>query len=251
VLNVARHCYWGGKVMTRSALGLAASLCVLAATVAACQKNPQQAAAPSAAPPATAAANVQPQLTPGSVQSASASQLTIVGPNGGAASFQLSPGTVIMIAHKGTVADIKPGSFIGTTNVPSADGTGQSTEVHIFPAGVKMGEGDRPMGPPPAAGAQASRMTNGTVSSAAPAAGASNARMTNGSVSTASTSNAGMQMDVAYEGGHRQITVPATTPVMVMTSATPDMLKPGTNVLVGFVPGPNGAKAATFINVQP
>jgi hypothetical protein len=238
--------------MTRSAIGLTASLCVLAAAVAACQKNPTQAAAPSAAPAApAAAANVQPQLTPGSVQSASASQLTIVTPNGGSASFQLSPGTVIMVAHKGSVADIKAGSFLGTTNVPSADGTGQSTEVHIFPPGVKMGEGDRPMGPPPASGGQASRMTNGTVSSAASAAGASNTRMTNGSVSTAQTSSAGVQMDVAYEGGHRQITVPANTPVMVMSSGTPDMLKPGMNILVGSVPGANGAKAATFINVQP
>jgi hypothetical protein len=235
--------------MTRSAFGV--GLCALAVAVAACQKKPEQAAAPSAPSAAPAAdANVQPQLTPGSVQSASATQLTIVGPNGGATSFELSPGTVIMVAHKGTVADIKPGSFLGTTNVPSADGTGQSTEVHIFPAGVKMGEGDRPMGPPPASGGQASRMTNGTVSSAAPAAGAANTRMTNGSVSTASTSDAGVQMDVAYEGGHRQITVPANTPVMVMSSGTTDMLKPGTNVLVGFVPGPNGAKAATFINVQ-
>lgn len=238
--------------MTRSAFCLAVSACVLAVAVAACHKNQPQAAA-SAAPPATpaAGANVQPQLTPGSVQSASAGQLTVVTPNGGSAAFQLSPGTVIMVTHKGSVDDIKPGSFIGTTNVPSADGTGQSTEVHIFPAGVKMGEGDRPMGPPPAAGAQASRMTNGTVSSAAPAGGASNTRMTNGSVSTATTSNAGVQMDVAYEGGHRQITVPANTPVMVMSSGTTDMLKPGVNVLVGSVPGPNGAKAATFINVQP
>jgi hypothetical protein len=94
-------------------------------------------------------------------------------------------------------------------------------------------------------------MTNGTVSSAAPAAGASNTRMTNGSVSTAKTSDAGVQMDIAYEGGHRLVTAPANTPVMVMGTGTTDMLKPGAKVLVGWLPGANGAKAATFINLQP
>lgn len=232
--------------MRRPAYGLAASLCALAAVLAACQKS-QPATADSGAPSSGAsAANVQPTLTPGSVQTASATSLTIATPNGGTATFNLSPGTVIMVAHKGSVADIKAGSFLGTTNVPSPDGTGQSTEVHIFPPGVKMGEGDRPMGPPPASGAAASRMTNGTVSTAAPAA--SSQRMTNGSVSTAANTSAGVQMDVAYAGGHRQITVPANTPVMVMATGTTDMLKPGVNVLVGATPG---TKDATFINVQP
>ena len=58
-------------------------------------------------------------------------------------------------------------------------------------------------------------------------------------------------MDVAYQGGQRHIVVPPTTPVMVMSTGTPALLKPGTQVLVGYVPGANGAKDATFINVQP
>ena len=239
-------------MMRTSGSMLAAGLCALGVGLAACQKNPAPtAAASSAAPAAEAAANVQPQLTSGAVTAVSGSQLTISNQDT-PATFELSPQTVIMIAHKGTVADIKAGGFIGTTNVPSADGTGQSTEVHVFPPGVKMGEGDRPMGPP-SSSAPASRMTNGTVSAAAPAdTGASTSRMTNGSVGAVSTNaSAGLQMDVAYAGGHRQIVVPANTPVMVMSSGTTALLKPGTKVLVGAVPGPNGVQEATFINVQP
>jgi hypothetical protein len=228
--------------MARPIQGVAAALCALAALAACGRSEPKQAPAASA----PAAANVQPELTSGVVQSALDTQLTI-NVNDTPASFQLSPQTTIMVQHSGTVEDIKPGSFIGTTNVPSADGTGQSVEVHVFPPGVKMGEGDRPM--PAAPSAPASRMTNGTVSAAAPASDGS--RMTNGSVGAVSNATAGIEMDVAYEGGKRHIVVPAKTPVMVMSSGTAELLKPGTRVLVGSVPGANGVKEATFINIQP
>ena len=233
--------------MTRAVLRVSASLCLLTAVAACGPKQPDAVAASSAAP-ASAAAAVQPQLTSGVIVSASASDLTVNSQDTPAA-FKLSPATVIMTAHKGTVADIKPGSFIGTTNVPAADRTGQSTEVHIFPPGVKMGEGDRPMGATPAAAA--SRMTNGTVSAAAPASEASATRMTNGSVGAVANAPAGLQMDVAYAGGVRHIVVAADTPVMVMSSGGADLLKPGAKVVVGAIPGADGSRTATFVNVQP
>ena len=233
--------------MARPMIWAAAAGLSMAAALAGCQKNATQetssASAESAAP---AVAEVQPKLTPGVVNAVSGTTLTIMS-QGAPASFQLTPGTVIMIAHKGGLADIKAGSFLGTTNAASPDGTGQSTEVHVFPPGVKMGEGDRPMGPAPAGGA-ASRMTNGTVSAAGPASGS---RMTNGAAGNVSTGAQGVQMDVAYQGGTRHIVVPPNTPVMVMSSGTPAMLKPGSNVLVGHVAGAGGSETATFINLQP
>ncbi len=240
--------------MTRTKLVIAAGALALTAALAACSKGgapaassgPASEAAASAAP---AEANVQPQLTAGSVQTVSATELTIKAQDG-PATFQLSPATVIMVAHQGKVSDIKSGDFIGTTNVPSADGSGQSTEVHIFPPGVKMGEGDRPMGPPSSSG-PASRMTNGAVSTVSPGSGEPVTRMTNGSVGQVAGGAKGIEMDVAYEGGTRHVVVPADTPVMVMSTGTTALLKPGTNVLVGAVPGANGARDATFINVQP
>lgn len=230
--------------MTRADFWTTAGACILALGVAACQPKQSETAATSAAP-ASDAASAQPTLTPGWVQTASATSLTIATPNGGAMTFNLSPGTVIMVAHRGSVADIKAGDFLGTTNVPSADGAGQSTEVHIFPPGVKIGEGDRPMGPPPAGGGPASRMTNGDVTAAAPAPAGS---MTNGTAGSVASGQAGVQMDVAYAGGTKHIVVPASTPVMVMASGTPDMLKPGMAILVGSTPGTHDA---TFINIQP
>ena len=235
---MARGMIWAG----------AALLC--AAALAGCHKNAAQeasASAASAAPGSDAAANVQPVFSSGVVNTLTSNNLTIMA-NGAPVTFQLTPATTIMVTRKGSLADIKAGSFLGATNTPSADGSGQSTEVHIFPPGVKMGEGDRPMGPPPAGGGAATRMTNGTVSTASPAGGQ---RMTNGSAGNVAGGAQGVQMDVAYQGGTRHIVVSPTTPITVLGSAKPADLKPGTNVLVGYVPAADGSKSASFINIQP
>ena len=235
---MAKRMMWAG----------AAILCA-ATALAACQKNAaQDVAASSAAPASGAAANVQPIFSGGVVNTLTSNNLTIMA-NGAPVTFQLTPATTIMVTHKGSLADIKAGVFLGATNTPSADGSGQSTEVHVFPPGVKMGEGDRPMGPAPASGGGATRMTNGTVSTASPASGGQ--RMTNGAAGNVATTAQGVQMDVVYEGGTRHIVVSATTPITVMGSAKPEDLKPGTNVLVGYVPAADGSKSASFINIQP
>ena len=193
-----------------------------------------------------ATAEVQPQIMVGQIKSATATQLTFTS-QGTTETVDLTPKTVIMVAHAGTLADIKPGSFIGTTNVPTGDGDGSSTEVHIFPPGIEMGEGDRPM--PAAPGSDtASRMTNGTVSSAGPATGGS--RMTNGAVGAVSGGAGGIEMDVAYEGGKRHIVVSPKTPVQVMSLGSPTLLKEGAAVVVGVIPGAKDSKTATFVNIQ-
>ncbi len=235
--------------MSRGMSWTGAAVLLAAGALAGCQKNAGQDATASSAAPASqaVAANAQPQFAGGVVNSLEGQTLTVMA-QGAPTTYQLTPATTVMVTHKGSLADIKAGSFLGTTNTPSADGSGSSTEVHIFPPGVKMGEGDRPMGPAPAGG-QATRMTNGTVSAASPAAGAQ--RMTNGAAGNVSSTAQGVQMDVAYQGGTRHIVVSPTTPITVMGSAKPADLKPGTNVQVGFLPGPGGTKTASFINIQP
>ena len=234
--------------MARGMMWAGAAMCA-AAALAGCQKHEAQeaaASAESAAPASDAAA--QPVFSSGVVNTLTSNNLTIMA-NGAPVTFQLTPATTIMVTHKGSLSDIKAGVFLGATNTPSADGSGQSTEVHVFPPGVKMGEGDRPMGPPPAGGGGATRMTNGTVSAASPASGGQ--RMTNGAAGNVASTAQGVQMDVAYQGGTRHIVVSPTTPITVLGSAKPADLKPGTNVLVGYVPAADGSKAASFINIQP
>ena len=199
---------------------------------------------------AAAQDNVQPELVPGKVKTVSASEITISS-QGLARTFGVDAKTVVMTSHPGTLKDLKPGVFLGTTNNATGAVSGDSTEVHIFPPGVKMGEGDRPMGP---ANGGSTRMTNGTVSSARTAsapASSGGQRMTNGSVGQVADSGKGVAIDVAYQGGHRRVIVTDKTPIIVLTKIRPTALTPGQNVLVGAVPGPGGQKTASFINVQP
>jgi hypothetical protein len=61
---------------------------------------------------------------------------------------------------KMSLADIKLGSFIGTTTVPGADGRQNALEVHVFPEDMRgTGEGSRPYDLRPN-----STMTNATTS---------------------------------------------------------------------------------------
>ena len=58
-----------------------------------------------------------------------------------------------------SLADIKVGSFIGTTTVPGPDGSQNAVEVHVFPEDMRgTGEGSRPYDLRPN-----STMTNATV----------------------------------------------------------------------------------------
>jgi hypothetical protein len=148
------------------------------------------------------------------------------------------PATVMVSTIKPiSVADIKPGSFIGTTNVDRPDGSGTSTEVHVFPPGVKMGEGHYSMG-------QGDNM------------------MTNGSVTAMVTGTAGEEMDIKYDacppaaadctpGGTRHVVVPPGTPVIAIESVDRAELKPGVNVMVIANKDAAGALTAIAVNLTP
>ena len=113
---------------------------------------------------------------------------------------------------------IQPGSFIGTTEMPSKDGsTGKSLEVHVFPPGVKMGEGHYGWDLKPG-----SMMTNGDVATVV--AGKKGSR----------------ELDVSYPTGTRHITVPANVPVVQITPGKREMLKVGTPVFMVVGKTPNG-----------
>src|SRR5258708_5378822 len=63
---------------------------------------------------------------------------------------------------KSSMADIKPGMFVGSTAMPEADGSLKAVEVHIFPEAMRgTGEGHRPWDLKPL-----STMTNANVETA-------------------------------------------------------------------------------------
>jgi hypothetical protein len=166
-----------------------------------------------------AAAQAPPGPVRGAVQSLDGNRLTVAGASGPAV-VVLADDWKVTVLKKIDVGAIKPGSFIGTTNVDKPDGTGQSTEVHVFPPGLRAGEGHYPMP-------------------------GQTAMMTNGDVTTVVTDAKGQELDIKYNGrggsGVRHVVVPPGTPVVLFTDGDRSVIKPGAQVLVFAAPGADGA----------
>jgi hypothetical protein len=88
-----------------------------------------------------------------------------------------------------SLADIKVGSFIGTTTVPGPDGVPTAVEVHVFPEAMRgTGEGSRPYDLKP------------------------NSTMTNATVSESVAGNDGHTLLVKYKDGEKKLIVTPETP---------------------------------------
>ena len=182
-------------------------------------------AAPAVA--ATAAATPPgPMPIRGTVAKLEPTQITIRPKTGGApVVVDLTPNWSVQVTKAVDVSEIKEGSFIGTSEIPQGDGQGRSLEVHVFPPGVKMGEGH-----------YAWNLRKGSM-------------MTNGTVGKVTAGAKGRELIVSYSTGERKITVPPKVPVVQITNGDRTLVKPGAKVfLVGF-PKPGGGQIAGSIAV--
>ncbi len=192
---------------------LTAALCAVAlAAPALLMAQP----APSGPPPARVR---------GVVQSLDGSTLTVAGASGPAV-VVLAPNWTVTVLENIGVGAIQKGSFIGTTNKDNPDGTGTSTEIHVFPPGVRGGEGHYPMP-------------------------GQDAMMTNGDVTMVVADAKGEELDIKYNGrggsGVRHVVAPPGTPVVQFTPGEQAMIKPGVNVLVFAAKGEDGALHANGV----
>jgi hypothetical protein len=129
----------------------------------------------------------------------------------------------VMANAKASLADIKPGDFVGSAADKGSDGKLHAEEVHIFPESMRgTGEGHRPMGPDPNR-----TMTNGAVTMMS----SEDRTMTNGTVSGVSGGSSRTMM-LKYKGGEQIIEVSPDTPVVTRVPGDRSLLKPGASVLV-------------------
>ncbi|WP_296187063.1 DUF5666 domain-containing protein [Pseudomonas sp. UBA1879] len=122
------------------------------------------------------------------------------------------------------IADIKPGSYIGSAAVPQADGTLKALEVHVFPPEL-AGTGD---------GHRAFDLGKDST-------------MTNGSVGDLVTSN-GRTMTVNYKGGQKTIVIPDDVPIVNLVPGDRSLLKPGVKIIVQAQPAADGSLSALSIS---
>jgi hypothetical protein len=119
------------------------------------------------------------------------------------------PGLYVAIV-KSTMADIKPGMFIGATGVTQPDGSQKAIEVHIFPESMRgTGEGHYDWDLKP------------------------NTKMTNANVEQTVGGVEGPVLSVKYKDGEKKVFVTPETQVVTYVIGDKADLKPGTKIFVG------------------
>ena len=125
-----------------------------------------------------------------------------------------------------SLADIKLGSFIGTTTVPGADGRQNAVEVHVFPEDMRgTGEGSRPYDLKP------------------------NSTMTNATVAETVAGNDGQTLMIKYKDGEKKVTVGPDTPVVTYVPGNKADLKAGAKVIAFIKQLPDGSYETNRVSV--
>ncbi len=174
----------------------------------------------------------------GTVEKVDGSVLTVKSRGGETLTIKMANDVNVVAVVKASLADIKPGSFVGSAAMPEPDGSFKAVEVHIFPESMRgTGEGDRPYDYKPK-----STMTNGTVAVSANATGT-----VSGDVAK---SGGGTTLSIKYKEGEKKIDVTPETPIVTYAPGTKDELKPGAAIYItAATKEADGTLSAGRINV--
>lgn len=152
----------------------------------------------------------------GKIVGFSANTLQVKSREGKTVTVALADGYKVAGVARATMADIKPGSFVGIASLPKADGGDGALEVLVFPPAMKgAGEGSYAWDLKPK-----SNMTNATVANAVQGVD-------------------GHTVTVTYHGKEKKIAIPEGTPIVTLGPATGADLKPDAVV---FIPAMKDAK---------
>ena len=174
------------------------------------------------------AATAQTMRVRGTIAKADGNLLSLKPNNGAEVKLTLTDNAMIVAVVRGSMADIKEGTFLGSAAMPQPDGSQKALEVHIFPEQMRgTGEGHRPYAPVP------------------------NSTMTNGSASGAVVTGVeGSTMVLKYKDGEKKSVVPANTPILRYEIGSKSDLKAGAHFTVlAATRKPDGTLEASRINV--
>lgn len=106
-------------------------------------------------------------------------------------------------------SDIKPGSYIGVSGMPQADGSQKALAIHVFPEAMRgTNEGFRPWDLRP------------------------NSTMTNATVAETVAGTDGQNILVKYKDGEKKVVVPPETPIVTFVAGDKSELKPGAKIII-------------------
>ncbi len=171
------------------------------------------------------AQQAQTQRVMGTIEAVNGQTLTVK-TRDGEAKVNVTDNVAVFGVVKATLADLKPGAFVGVGAMPQPDGSQKAVRVMIFAESQRgTGEGHRPWVQP------GSTMTNATIDT------------TVGSVD-------GQTLMVKYKDGEKKIVVPPGLDIQQYVVGEKSELKPGAAILiVAAAKKPDGSLEANRVNV--
>ncbi len=143
----------------------------------------------------------------GTIQAVAPDLLTVKDRSGEVVALVLPAQTPVSEIYPMAMADIQPGSFIGTAAMPQADGSELAIAVMVFPESARgAGEGHRPFDLLP------------------------QSTMTNATVADVLATPTGRTLQLKYKDGARNIVVPVDAPVVSFKPGDRSLLVPGASV---------------------
>ena len=143
----------------------------------------------------------------GTVQSLAPGLLTVKDRSGEVVELVLPEKLAVSEVFPMALADIQPGSFIGTAAMPQADGSERAIAVTVFPESARgAGEGHRSFDLLP------------------------QSTMTNATVADVLASASGRTLQLKYKDGARAIVVPPDAPIVSFRPGDRSLLVPGASV---------------------
>jgi len=189
---------------------------------------------------ASASAQQKPLRVRGTIEQVDGAVLTVKSREGETVKVKMADDVKVLAMVKASLADITPGSFVGSTAMPEQDGHWKAVEVHIFPEAMRgNGEGDRAFDYRPK-----STMTNGTVGNV------SNGSVSNGSGGATVEKNEGMALTLKFRDGEKKIDVVPDTVIYTYAPGSKDELKSGAKVFISSATREaDGTLMTTRVNV--
>ena len=145
----------------------------------------------------------------------------------GEVKVHLTADATVFGVTEATIADIKPGAYIGVGAIPQPDGSQRAIQVTVLAESQRgLNEGHRPWDARP------------------------NSTMTNGTVDQTVTSVDGRVVIVRYKDGEKKIVVPPDAIMLAYQAGDKSELKPGARIaIVRAIKKPDGSLETNRVNV--
>jgi len=138
--------------------------------------------------------------------------------------LQLAPDTAVLVAKATTLAEIKPGTYLGSTTMKRADGTLVAKEVHTLSPQVPQGHIPWDLEP--------------------------GSMMTNANLTGIAQSTGGQEITLQYKDGTQKILVPPGTPIVTFVPGDRSALKPGETIFTSARVESDGKMSVQRIQVS-